>query len=198
MPSLKYSNGSSVIKDLSTVAYSNGSSILSSAKKVYLGSTLLWTAPSSETWIANISGNATLVAFTPTVNMSVASFTMILSGSTNFNYCYGIWTVSGGTATTVANACALNTTGITITNIGTSGANTKYQHTKTYSAGTYPVLTAGVTYYFHIGDRYQSYSMLSGGYAATGYVYDWAVSATTAITYVANAFGNVSLVVTAV
>lgn len=198
MPSLKYSNGSSVIKDLTTVAYSDGSSILSSAKKVYLGSTLLWTEPSAETWIANISGNATLVAFTPTVNMSVASFTMILSGSTNFNYCYGIWTVSGGTATPVANACALNTTGITITNIGTSGANTKYQHTKTYSAGAYPVLTAGVTYYFHIGDRYQSYSMLSGAYAATGYVYDWAVSATAAITYVANAFGNVSLVVTAV
>jgi len=198
MPNLKYSNGSSVIKDLTTVAYSDGSSVLSSAKKVYLGSTLLWTAPSSETWIANISGNATVVAFTPSVNMSVASFTMILSGSTNFNYSYGIWTVSGGTATPVANACNLNTTGITITDIGTSGGKTKYQHTKTYSAGAYPVLTAGVTYYFHIGDRYQNYFMLSGANAATGYVYDWAISATSAISYVANAFGNVSLVVTAV
>lgn len=198
MPSLKYSDGGSVIKDLTTVAYSDGSSILSSAKKVYLGSTLLWTAPESETWIANISGNATVVAFTPSVNMSVKSITMILSGSTNFNYSYGIWTVSGTTATPVPNACALNTTGITITNIGTTGGKTKYQHTKTYSTGAYPVLTAGVTYYIHIGDRYQSYFMLSGGYAATGYVYDWAISSTAAISYVANAFGNVSLVVTAV
>lgn len=193
MPNAVFSNSSNALKHLTNIAYSDASAVLGEAKKLYWGSTLIW---SKSTWVANISGNALLVAFTPTQNMTVKSFSMVLSGNTNFNYVSGIWTLSGTTLTPVTNACTVSTTGLTITTGPTFDAKTAYIHTRTYDdTSGYPTLVAGTTYYFHLGDRYQSYYYLGGLYNAPGYFYDWAASATATATYTVNAFGGIGMII---
>ena len=84
--------------------------------------------------------------------------------SKNTNYSYGIYvkTASGSdfVGVPVANSVGQNITGITVTAGSILGSYTKYTHKKTYT--TYPVLTAGVTYFFSIGERYASANFLSG------------------------------------
>jgi hypothetical protein len=112
-----------------------------------------------------------------------------------FSPCYGIWTISGSTATPVTNACAANSTNVTITNIGTVAGATAYKFTKTYISSN-PTLLAGTTYYFYVGDRYSTKSVLSGSYNSPGYVFDWAISPTNAITYTVGAKGGLDFQIT--
>lgn len=183
---------------VSSVVFVDSSSVLNTAKYLYYGSTMVWFAkPSSAAaWVVMPSGNAQLVAYTPTTTMSVASFSIILSINTNYDLGWGIWTVSGSTATPVSNACGTGTTGVTIVEGAPFSTSTEYMYTKTYTSGSRPTLVAGTTYYFYIGERYSQYSVVSGSSAAPGYVYSWALSATASITYVAGATSNLWLSVT--
>lgn len=176
-----YVDSSSIQHTLSAIQYGS-----SKATKIYLGSTLVWTAPSTASWIACTSGNTYLAAFTPTVNMTVASFSMIHSVASINNGIAGIWTVSGSMATPVTSACVQ--TGITVTTGSVLGANTQYTDTVTYT--TKPSLVAGTTYYFYVGDRYVTQSTLSGTALNPGYLYDWAFSATSTASYVAGTLGS--------
>lgn len=184
MASIAYRSSTATL-NVARIAYSDATATLKEAASVYLGSLLVW-SKATETWVANTSGNCFVASFTPTVNMTVASFSMILSTAQAYNYVRGIWRLSGSSAVPVTNAVFLNATNVTTENVGTLGANTKYKHTCTYPAGSRPTLVAGNTYLFHLGDRYSNYSILSGGSSYSGYMYDWAVSATSTITYVAN------------
>ena len=119
-----------------------------------------------ESWITKPeSYSGFMVEFTPSVNMSVKSFSMILNNDQKANnYSYGIYvkTASGSdfVGVPVTNSVGQNTTGITVTAGVVLGSYTKYTHKKTYT--TCPVLTAGVTYFFSIGERYASANFLSG------------------------------------
>jgi hypothetical protein len=99
------------------------------------------------------------------------------------------------TATPVTNACATGSTGVTITNLGTIASATAYKFTKTYSSSN-PTLVAGTTYYFYVGERYSTKSVLSGSYNSPGYVFDWAISPTNAITYTVGAKGGLDFQIT--
>jgi hypothetical protein len=65
-----------------------------------------------------------------------------------------------------------------------------FKNTKTYAAGSRPALLAGVTYYFHIGERYISTKVLSGSANYAGYLQDWAISSTGTATFTSVAAGN--------
>lgn len=179
--SIIYVDNSSNQHTLSAIQYGS-----SKATKIYLGGTLVWSAPSTASWIACTSGNTYLAAFTPTVNMTVASFSMIHSVSTTHNGIAGIWTISGSTATPVTNACVQ--TGITVSTGSVLGANTQYTDTVTYT--TKPSLVAGTTYYCYVGDRYVTQSTLSGNAVNPGYLKDWAFSATSSASYTSGTLGS--------
>jgi len=135
-------------------------------RSIMLKSTQGSTPVAQESWIAKpASDSGFMVEFTPSVNMSVKSFSMVLNNSTkDSSYSYGIYvkTASGSdfVGVPVANSVGQNTTGITVTAGSVLGSYTKYTHKKTYT--TYPVLTAGVAYFFSIGERYASANFLSG------------------------------------
>lgn len=169
--SLVYVDGSLVNHTLSAINFGT-----SAAANIYYGSTLVWTAPATATWIKAASGNMYLATYTPSVAMSVASFSMIHSLSSTSNAVCGIWTVSGTTATPVTNACVSGTSGLVVTTGSVLGSYTQYTYTKTYT--TKPALVAGTTYYFYVGDRYVDQYDLSGTAVVPGYLYDWAFSAT--------------------
>lgn len=187
---LKYVNASAGQFPVAQLAYSDASGVLHEAASAYIGSTLVFSKGYTGTWVTIASGLCFLASFTPTVNMSLASFSMILSTSTQFNYTYGIWSVSGSTATPVTNAVGLNSTNTSVVNVGTLSSTVMYKHTKTYVAGSRPALLAGVTYYFHVGDRYSSTKVLSGTATYSGYVQDWAISTSSAITFTSVAAGS--------
>lgn len=195
MGSLVYVNASGVQKSLTAVSFTGASTVLNSAKSIYYGSTLVWTAPVSQTWIALSSGTCNLVAYTPTVNMTVQSFSLTFNSNSSYNCAYGIWTVSGTTATPVTNACATGSTGVTITNLGTIASATAYKFTKTYSSSN-PTLVAGTTYYFYVGERYSTRSILSGSYSSPGSILDWSISPTGTSTYTAGVKGSFDFQIT--
>ena len=135
-------------------------------RAIMLKSTQGPTPAVTESWITKPASDSGFMAeFTPSVNMSVKSFSMVLNNSTkDINYSYGIYvkTASGSdfVGVPVANSVGQNITGITVTAGSILGSYTKYTHKKTYT--TYPNLTAGVTYFFSIGERYASVNFLSG------------------------------------
>ena len=189
--SIIYVDASGVQHSLTAINY--GTSV---AKSIYMGSTKVWTAPASATWIPiTTSGNMYLATYTPTSAMSVASFSMTHSTNTTHNAVCGIWTLSGTTATPVTNACVSGTTGLVVTTGAVLGSNTQYTYTKTYT--TKPALVAGTTYYFYVGDRYVTQSTLSGTAPSPGWIFDWSFSATASSTYTAANLGSVYLNVVA-
>lgn len=188
--SLIYVDGSLVQHSLKTIQYGS-----SGAAHIYLGSTLVWTAPSTATWILASSGNMYLAQYTPTVAMSVASFSMIHNLNSTSNAVCAIYTVSGTTATPVTNACISGTAGMTVTTGAVLGAYTQYTYTKTYT--TKPTLSAGTTYYFYVGDRYVTQYDLSGNATVPGYIPDWAFSATGTASYNSPGISAIALTVVA-
>lgn len=187
--SLIYVDGSLVQHSLKTIQYGS-----SGAAHVYLGSTLVWAAPSTATWIKCASGNMYVAKYTPAANINVTSFSMIKSvGSLNNGIC-GIWTLSGGNLVPVTNACASGSTGITVTAGVTTGAYQQQMLTKTYA--TKPALIAGTTYYFYVGERYVDQYSLSGSNDCPGYGLDWQFSTSSNITFTASDIGNIYLSVT--
>lgn len=187
---LVYVDSSLVNHTLSAVNFGG-----SNAQHIYLGSTLVWTAPSTATWISAPSGNMYLAQYTPSANMTVASFSMIHSVNSTANAVCAIYTVSGTTATPVTGACISGTAGITITTGSVLGAYTQYTYKQTYT--TKPSLTAGTTYYFYVGDRYVTQYDLSGNSNVPGYIYDWAFSATGTASYNTPGISALSLTVVA-
>lgn len=174
--SLIYVDGSGVQHSLSAIQF--GSSV---AKSIYYGGTLVWSVPVTATWIKADAGNMYLAQYTPTVNMSVASFSMVHSVNQLYNGVCGIWTVSGSTATPVTNACISGAANVVVTAGDVLGLYTQYTYTKTYT--TKPTLVAGTTYYFYVGERYTDQYDLSGNANVPGYLYDWAFSATASATF---------------
>lgn len=181
--SLVYVNSSGVAKSITSLCY--GSSV---AKSIYLGSTLVWQAPSTASWIALPSGNTYLTAYTPTSNMSVSSFSVVHDCNTVHNGICGIWTLSGTTLTPVTNACISGATGIAINAGSVLGSYTQYTITKTYT--TKPSLVAGTTYYFYVGERYVAQHALSGSNDCPGYAPDWQFSTSATMTMTAGDIGN--------
>lgn len=124
-------------------------------------------------WVTSTTDYVFLAEYTPSVAMQVSSFKMIQNKNAPvYNYFYGIYVKS--TSAPVANAVATNNSGVSIVADGTYLGENKYIHTKTYSAGAYPALTAGVTYYFGCAERYTAYKILSGSNIA-GNVRGWSV-----------------------
>lgn len=156
--------------------------------KVYwYDGTLIWEKGESATWIQNTSGMFSLTEYTPSVNMSVASFSRKMADM-NMNYSNnwscGIYLKSGSgypyTATPVLNACSSgNFTNIAFVFEQVYLSKNMYKVTKTYPIGSRPALTAGNTYYFILAERYppNPFYSLSNGYSV-GYTDDWRVSAT--------------------
>ncbi len=149
--------------------------------------TLIWEKGTSATWIANMNGFFSLTEYTPSVNMSVASFSRKLADmSTNYsaNWACGIYTKSGSsypyTATPVENSCSFgNFTNISFVFEQIYLDKNMYKVTKSYDIGSRPALIAGTTYYFVLGEKYPPNPLfsLSDGYSV-GYTDDWRVSAT--------------------
>lgn len=149
--------------------------------------TLIWEKGTSATWIANMNGFFSLTEYTPSVNMSVASFSRKLADmNTNYsaNWACGIYTKSGSgypyTATPVLNACSFgNFTNISFVFEQVYLSKNMYKVTKNYDIGSRPALTAGTTYYFVLAEKYppNPFFSLSDGYSV-GYTDDWRVSAT--------------------
>jgi len=120
---------------------------------------------SAESWVTYSADYVFLAEYTPSANMEVSSFKMIQNkNGPVYNYFYGIYVKS--TRAPVANAVATNNSGVSIVADGTYLGENKYIHTKSYSAGAYPSLTAGVTYYVGCAERYASYKILSGSNVA--------------------------------
>lgn len=184
--SLVYVDGSGVQHSISSIAF--GSSV---AKSVYLGSTKVWTAPTTASWISMPSGNTYLAKYTPTTAMSVASFSRISNVSTLHNGICGIWTLSGSNLVPVTNACASGSTGVTVTAGATTGTYQQQLITKTYT--TKPALSAGTTYYFYVGERYVTQYTLSGNYDCPGYAPDWQFSTSSNMTFSSSDIGNIYL-----
>lgn len=154
---------------------------VSAISHVYLGSNLIWqkTTSASEAWYSNNdSGLVFLVEYIPSVDITVSSFSMILSTSTSvYNYFTGIYTSAG-----VRVFYESGTAGVSIVNVGSLDTLTKYKHTKTISTGN-PILSAGETYFIGLGERYATYSALGDTSTAdsnqsTG-IYDWSTGNTT-------------------
>ena len=149
--------------------------------------TLIWEKGTSATWIANMNGFFSLTEYTPSVNMSVASFSRKLADmNTNYsaNWACGIYTKSGSsypyTATPVENSCSFgNFTNISFVFEQIYLDKNMYKVTKSYDIGSRPALIAGTTYYFVLGEKYPPNPLfsLSDGYSV-GYTDDWRVSAT--------------------
>jgi len=124
------------------------------------------TPVATESWLTKpASDSGFMIEFTPSVNISVKSFSVVLNSSLkSTDYSYGIYTktASGSdfVGVPVADSVGQNTTGVTVTAGSTLGSYTRYSHKKTYT--TYPSLSAGITYFFIIGERYASASYLSG------------------------------------
>lgn len=188
--SLIYVDSSNVQHSLSAIQY--GSSV---AKSIYLGSTLVWTAPATATWVKATSGNMYLAQYTASVNMTVASFSMIHNIGSMYNGVCGIWTISGTTATPVTGACIAKPSTVTVTTGSVLGAYTQYTYKQTYT--TKPSLAAGTTYYFYVGERYIDQYDLSGSSVVPGYLDDWAFSATASATFHTSSISNIFLTVVA-
>lgn len=149
--------------------------------------TLIWEKGTSATWVQNTTGMFSLIEYTPSVNMSVASFSIKMADM-NMNYsnnwACGIYTKSGSgypyTATPVLNACSFgNFTNISFVFEQVYLSKNMYKVTKNYDIGSRPSLTAGTTYYFVLAEKYPPtpFFLLSDGYSV-GYTDDWRVSAT--------------------
>ena len=149
--------------------------------------TLIWEKGTSATWIQNTAGMFSLTEYTPSVNMSVASFSRKMADmNTNYstNWACGIYTKSGSgypyTATPVLNSCSFgNFTNISFVFEQVYLSKNMYKVTKNYDIGSRPELTAGTTYYFVLAEKYppNPFFSLSDGYSV-GYTDDWRVSAT--------------------
>lgn len=152
----------------------------SAISHVYLGSNLIWqkTTSGSEAWYSNNIGLIFLVEYIPLVDITVSSFSMILSTSTSvYNYFAGIYTSAGAGVFYES-----GTAGVSIVNVGSLDTLTKYKHTKTISTDN-PILSAGETYFIGLGERYTTYSALGDTSAAdsnqsTG-IYDWSTGGAT-------------------
>lgn len=154
---LLYSTSSSSIVDISKLYFAPTSN--------YSDMKLIWQKPSSESWVTCSSGNSIMAEYTPSASISVSSFSMILTvGTSPYNYISAIYTktLSGSSYVGVPVSVIEGTTGVSIVAGGTLGSYTKYTHTKTYDSGSRPSLTAGVTYYFVLSQRYSAYYVLSG------------------------------------
>lgn len=184
--SLVYVDGSGVQHSLSALQY--GTSV---AKSIYLGSTLVWTAPSTATWIKCPAQNMYVVKYVAASNMSVSSFSMIKNINSFNNGVAGIWTMSGSNLVPVTNACIQGATGITTTAGATTGAYQQQLITKTYA--TKPTLVSGTTYYFYVGERYMDQYALSGSNDCPGYVMDWAFSSSSSESFTSYDIGNLYL-----
>jgi hypothetical protein len=79
MGSMKFVNASLSQLSIAQLAYSDASAVLSEAKSAYIGSTQVFSKGYSGTLVTVASGLAFLATFTPSVNMSLDSFSMILS-----------------------------------------------------------------------------------------------------------------------
>ena len=169
--SLIYVDGSLVQHSLKTIQYGS-----SGAAHVYLGSTLVWAAPSTATWVTGSSDGQTsyLAAYTPTKAMTVGSISMVFNIASMHNPSWGIYTASGTNLTAIDNSYGTTSTGFTITAGATLATVVEYTYTKTYTS-PYPSLSAGVTYYVWVGERYQKYNLLSGNYSSPGYAPAWAI-----------------------
>jgi len=128
---------------------------------------------SSDTWVTYTDGYVFLAEYTPSVNMEVSSFKMIQNKNTPvYNYFHGIYVKS--TLAPVSNSVIVGMEGVSIVADGTYLGENKYIHTSTYSTGSYPSLTAGVTYYFGCAERYAAYKILSGSNVAVN-VAGWSI-----------------------
>ena len=152
----------------------------SNISQVWYGATQIWGPSPSGTWITH-PGNFVLVSYTPESDQTLVSMSMTYNTTQAYNYCWGVWTASGSVATPVSGFVGVsNTTGISFTNDGTLGSDTKYIHTKTWSEGSRLSLEAGTTYLMGIGERYQSgdRKILGTGTTTTWEAYEWSLSAT--------------------
>jgi hypothetical protein len=151
----------------------------SNISQVWYGATQIWGATSSGTWLTH-PGNFVLVSYTPASNQTLVSMSMTYNTTQAYNYCWGVWTASGSVATPVSGFVGVNsTTGISFTNDGTLGSDTKYIHTKTWGEGSRLSLVAGTTYLMGLGERYQSGRKILGtGTTTTWEVYEWSLSTT--------------------
>jgi hypothetical protein len=120
-----------------------------------------------------------LVEYTPASNQVLVSISTVYSNSSSiYNYCWGVWTKVSSVARPVTGFVGVNSTvGVTYSNEGILGANTKWRHTKTWASGSRTTLNAGTTYLLGIGERYANYSVLSGTYT-TYTAPDYSLSAT--------------------
>lgn len=167
-----------------TGSFTGGTSAIayyqSNISQVWYGATQIWGATASGTWLTH-PGNFILVSYTPASNQTLVSMSMTYNTTQAYNYSWGVWTASGSVATPVSGFVGVNnTTGISFTNDGTLGSDTKYIHTKTWSEGSRLSLVAGTTYLMGLGERYQSgdRKILGTGTTTTWEVYEWSLSTT--------------------
>ena len=151
--------------------------------QVYKGGTLIWEKTSGGVWnTIDGASYAYFYAYTPASNINVASFALKMSDVNmgySTNWMYGIYTLSGTTATPVTGACSFgNWIGVSFVSQGTYLDKTMYLVSKSYSEGSRPSLTSGTTYYFVLGERYSApspYYVLSGNRTAK-YTDGWRMS----------------------
>lgn len=147
----------------------------SNISKAYLGSTLIWDNSVSESYYAITPVNGCLAfAFTPSANVNLTSVSFYQNNTSTFNILFGIYTLSGSVATKLTSDTT--TTGLTVdtANPIVVGSVNYYKYTKTLT--TPYALTAGVTYYILLWQRYIGCKTLgitgntSGSYID---IYEW-------------------------
>jgi len=146
--------------------------------QVYIGNSLIWekTPVSGESWVNYTSDYLMMVKYTPSINMNVASFSMLYDkNSSVYNYVVGIFSSTG-----LKIIGQTGTVGVSIVSEGDLLTKTKYRHTKTYT-GTGPALTAGQDYYMVLGELYSAYQAVSSttDQSGAGYqAYGWSMVST--------------------
>lgn len=168
---------SDLVAKVSAIAIESGN-----VTQVWSGANQIWAPGGStvvETWLTHPE-QFLAVEYTPAANVTIVSISMTYNTNQAYNYTWGIWTKSGTSAVPLTGFVGVaNTTGVSFVNAGTLGTDTKYTHTKTWTAGVRPSLVGGTTYLIGMGERYQSSRKIIGSSTAnTWQFYEWSTSAT--------------------
>lgn len=136
--------------------------------QVWFGNSLIWSAGTSgyvpptptSAWVSFPSGQTVAAAYTPLTSVYAVSANMIIDNTQGYNYLNGIWKLTGDVGTKVEVYASSNNSPV---NIGNVDGKTAWLYSFKFSGNT--VLSAGVTYLFHIGHNYFDCGYLNGNYA---------------------------------
>lgn len=129
--------------------------------EVWMGGNLLWQkgGGTADSWVAASTDYVFMVEYTPSVTMTVATFSTIQDqGGPFYNYVAAIFESDKSQVSSMT-----GNSGVSIVSLGTVAGKEAYKHTKDYGTSG-PTLTAGTTYYLGLGERYGvTHNALSNG-----------------------------------